>query len=83
MKKIISTIRNLLCRIYCYFSALLNQTFGYLKCDCRGDLATNTIGAVIIAVVIVGLLVTAIKTFFPNFFSTMFGSMSTKLNNNW
>ena len=51
--------------------------------DRRGDLATNTIGAIIIAVVIVGLLVVAINAFFPGFFTNMFNSMSTKLNANW
>ena len=51
--------------------------------DRRGDLATNTIGAIIIAVVIVGLLVIAINAFFPGFFTNMFNSMSTKLNANW
>ncbi|MBR2894326.1 MAG: hypothetical protein IKC03_01530 [Oscillospiraceae bacterium] len=54
-----------------------------LLCDCKGDLATNTIGAIIIAVVIIGLLVIAINAFFPNFFTTMFNSMQTKLNANW
>lgn len=51
--------------------------------DVKGDLATNTIGAIIIAVVIVGLLIVAINAFFPDFFSDMFDSMSSKLNTNW
>lgn len=51
--------------------------------DRKGDLATNTIGAIIVAVVIVGLLVVAVNNFFPGFFSGMFKSMKTKLNNNW
>ncbi len=51
--------------------------------DVRGDLATNTIGAIIIAVVIIGLLVIAINAFFPGFFTNMFNSMQTKLNANW
>ena len=51
--------------------------------DTRGDLATNTIGAIIVAVVIVGLLVTVVNVFFPTFFAEMFGKMSDKLNLNW
>ena len=51
--------------------------------DRRGELATNTIGSIIIAVVIVGLLIVAINSFFPGFFSSMFGQMSDKLNANW
>ena len=51
--------------------------------DTRGDLATNTIGAIIVGVVIVGLLIIAINQFFPNFFSDMFDKMADKLNSNW
>ncbi len=51
--------------------------------ECKGDLAVNTIGGIIIAVVIIGLLIVAINAFFPNFFTTMFGSMRTKLNDLW
>ena len=51
--------------------------------DVKGDLATNTIGAIIVAVVIVGLLVVAINAFFPSFFTDMFEAMKTKLNANW
>ena len=51
--------------------------------DIRGDLATNTIGAIIVAVVIIGLLVIAVNAFFPSFFTEMFNSMKTKLNANW
>ena len=51
--------------------------------DVKGDLATNTIGAIIVAVVIIGILVLAINTFFPGFFTEMFNSMKDKLNNNW
>ncbi|MBQ6090875.1 MAG: hypothetical protein IJL07_06415 [Lachnospiraceae bacterium] len=51
--------------------------------DVKGDLATNTIGAIIVAVVVIGLLITAINTFFPGFFTEMFNSMKTKLNSNW
>ena len=51
--------------------------------DTRGDLATNTIGGIIVAVVIVGLLVVAVKAFFPTFFTNVFKNMETKLNKNW
>jgi len=51
--------------------------------DRKGDLATNTIGAIIVAVVIIGILVLAINTFFPDFFADMFQSMQDKLNDNW
>lgn len=54
-----------------------------LMTDRKGDLATNTIGAIIIAVVVIGLLIVAINAFFPNFFSSMFQSMADKLNANW
>ena len=51
--------------------------------DRKGDLATNTIGAIIVAVVIIGLLVVAVNAFFPGFFTEMFNSMKAKLNENW
>ena len=51
--------------------------------DVKGDLATNTIGAIIVAVVIIGLLVVAINAFFPTFFTDMFNGMKTRLNSNW
>ena len=51
--------------------------------DTRGDLATNTIGGIIVAVVIIGLLIVAINQFFPGFFSDMFSRMADKLNGNW
>jgi len=54
-----------------------------LMLDRRGELATNTIGSIIIAVVIVGLLIVAINSFFPGFFTNMFNNMSDKLNANW
>lgn len=54
-----------------------------LMIDREGDLATNTIGAIIIAVVVVGLLIVAINNFFPSFFTSMFENMSDKLNANW
>ena len=47
--------------------------------DVKGDLATNTI----VAVVIIGILVLAVNTFFPSFFTDMFSAMKDKLNANW
>ncbi len=89
MKNFVNAIRNLLssnvakvkAAINYYLSALCYM-FPRLQ-DVRGDLATNTIGAIIIAVVIIGLLVAAINAFFPGFFTNMFNSMQTKLNANW
>ncbi len=52
-------------------------------CDTRGDLATNTIGGIIVAVVIIGLLIVAVNAFFPGFFTDMFADMASKLNENW
>ena len=49
----------------------------------RGDLSTNTIGAIIVGVVIIGLLITAVNAFFPAFFTSMLTEMETKLNGNW
>ncbi len=49
----------------------------------RGEIATSTIGGIIIGVVLVGLLIVAINQFFPNFFSDMFAKMADKLNGNW
>lgn len=49
----------------------------------KGELATSTIGGIIVGVVIVGLLIVAINQFFPDFFSDMFDSMADKLNANW
>ena len=54
-----------------------------LMIDRKGDLATNTIGGIIIAVVIIGLLIVAINSFFPSFFTSMFQNMANKLNANW
>ena len=75
MKNAMNTIRSkvqaLSVRAYCFAQ------------DRKGDLATNTIGAIIVAVVIVGLLVVAVNSFFPGFFSSMFKSMKTKLSANW
>ena len=75
MKKTINTIKN-------------HMTTGYIKAksaltDTRGDLATNTIGAIIVGVVIVGLLIAAVNSFFPSFFTSMFTKMGEKLNGNW
>ena len=75
MKKMINSIRNKAQSL-----AIRTQTFIQ---DVKGDLATNTIGAIIVAVVIIGLLVVAVNTFFPGFFTEMFNSMKTKLNANW
>ena len=75
MKKLINKINEKAISTHCRLTSLLN--------DRKGDLATNTIGAIIIAVVIVGLLIVAVNAFFPNFFSGMFTSMSEKLNGNW
>ena len=75
MKKLFNAIRNKAQSL-----AVRTQTFIQ---DVKGDLATNTIGAIIVAVVIIGLLVVAVNTFFPGFFTEMFNSMKTKLNTNW
>lgn len=75
----VSAVRRFFINLYCSFVSCVSGA----ACDCRGDLATNTIGAIIIAVVIVGLLIAAIKTFFPGFFADMFDAMSDKLNANW
>jgi beta-lactamase regulating signal transducer with metallopeptidase domain len=75
MKKLISKINEKAISAQCRISSLLH--------DHKGDLATNTIGAIIIAVVIIGLLIVAIKAFFPGFFTSMFGTMKDKLNANW
>ena len=75
MKKLINSIRN-------KAQSLAVRTHTFVQ-DVKGDLATNTIGAIIVAVVIIGLLVVAVNTFFPGFFTEMFNSMKTKLNTNW
>lgn len=75
MKKLISAINEK--------AISLRYRAGLRLRDRKGDLATNTIGAIIIAVVIVGLLIAAINAFFPDFFRSMFTSMSNKLNANW
>ena len=75
----VSAVRRFFINLYCSFVSCVSG----IACDCRGDLATNTIGAIIIAVVIVGLLIAAIRSFFPDFFADMFDAMSDKLNANW
>lgn len=75
MKNITTTITNKAISLHCRAKALLFSR--------KGDLATNTIGGIIIAVVVVGLLITAINAFFPGFFTSMFTSMGSKLNANW
>lgn len=62
--------------------SLCNRANNFVQ-DVKGDLATNTIGAIIVAVVIIGLLVVAINAFFPSFFTDMFNAMKDKLNANW
>ena len=75
MKKLINSARS-------KFQNLCIRGNNFVQ-DVKGDLATNTIGAIIVAVVIIGILVLAINTFFPGFFTEMFNSMKTKLNANW
>jgi hypothetical protein len=75
MKKLLSTIRRKARDTGIKASAALT--------DIRGEVATSTIGGIIIGVVIVGLLIVAINQFFPDFFSGMFEKMSQKLNANW
>ena len=55
----------------------------HILADNKGELATNTIGAIIVAVVIIGLLIVAVNQFFPGFFQNMFNQMADKLNGNW
>ena len=75
MKKIIKSLGRLIRNAGNKASAVLT--------DNRGELATNTIGGIIVAVVIIGLLVMAVNAFFPNLFSDMFSSVADKLNANW
>ena len=75
MKKLLNSIRN-------KAQSLAVRTHTFIQ-DVKGDLATNTIGAIIVAVVIIGLLVVAINAFFPTFFTDMFNGMKTRLNSNW
>jgi hypothetical protein len=75
MKKMINAIRN-------KAQSLAVRTHTFVQ-DVKGDLATNTIGAIIVAVVIIGLLVVAVNAFFPTFFTDMFNGMKTRLNGHW
>ena len=75
MKKIIQSIRRKLRDTGNKAAAALT--------DRRGELATSTIGGIIVGVVIIGLLIIAINQFFPGFFSSMFDKMADKLNGNW
>ena len=54
-----------------------------LLVDKRGEIATSTIGSLILGVVVIGLLILAVNSFFPSFFSEMFSKMADKLNANW
>ena len=75
MKNTVKTIRKHVSKTISKANTVLSDT--------RGDLATNTIGGIIVAVVIIGLLIVAVNTFFPGFFTDMFGKMAEKLNGNW
>lgn len=75
MKKVFKSIRKKI-------KSTGNKAAAVLR-DTRGELATNTIGGIIVGVVIIGLLIVAINQFFPSFFSDMFNSMADKLNSNW
>ncbi len=75
MKKLVLSIRRAIRNAGVKASAVLSDT--------RGELASNTIGSIIVAVVIIGLLIVAINAFFPDFFSDIFGKMADKLNANW
>ncbi len=75
MKKIVQSIRESIRNNSNKVAAAMTDT--------KGELATSTIGGIIVGVVIVGLLIVAINQFFPNFFSDMFDKMADKLNGNW
>ena len=75
MKNTVKTIKTRLSKTIRKANTVLSDT--------RGDLATNTIGGIIVAVVIIGLLIIAVNAFFPGFFTDMFGKMAEKLNGNW
>ena len=75
MKNAVKTIKTRLSKTIRKANTVLSDT--------RGDLATNTIGGIIVAVVIIGLLIIAVNAFFPGFFTDMFGKMAEKLNGNW
>ena len=75
MKNAVKTIKTRLSKTIRKANAVISDT--------RGDLATNTIGGIIVAVVIIGLLIVAVNAFFPGFFTDMFNKMAQKLNSNW
>ncbi len=75
MKNAVKTIKTRLSKTIRKANTVLSDT--------RGDLATNTIGGIIVAVVIIGLLIVAVNAFFPGFFTDMFSKMAQKLNSNW
>ena len=75
MKNAVKTIKTRLSKTIRKANAVVSDT--------RGDLATNTIGGIIVAVVIIGLLIVAVNAFFPGFFTDMFNKMAQKLNSNW
>ena len=75
MKNAVKTIKTRLSKTIRKANTVLSDT--------RGDLATNTIGGIIVAVVIIGLLIVAVNAFFPGFFTDMFNKMAQKLNSNW
>lgn len=64
------------------FIKIENWFRGKMK-ETRGDLATNTMGAIIIAVVIVGFLIAALGGFMPDFFEDILDTMSDEMNSNW
>ena len=89
MKNLINALRNMssstiasVKAVANYYLSALYYMFPRLQ-DVRGDLATNTIGAIIIAVVIIGLLVIAINAFFPASSLACLTPCQTKLNANW
>jgi len=75
MKKLFKSIHKKICDTG-------NKAAVSMTCN-RGEIATSTIGGIIVGVVIVGLLIVAVNSFFPDFFSDMFDSMADKLNANW
>ena len=85
MKKLFRSIRskvNALCdKVNALFTKvrILCRSGSAVLASNRGDLSTNTIGAIIVAVVIIGLLIVAVNAFF----SDMLNSMKTKLNGHW
>lgn len=64
------------------FCSTGRKTTAFLA-DKRGEIATNTIGGIIVGVIVIGLLIVAVNSFFPSFFDDMFSRMADKLNANW